>query len=115
VLFGQGRPKPVALLCLTAEARPDPEPDDEATLASLRDIGRDISQVSAALPSFQRPAAVLIRRRPFSVDSGELTSNLKLRRKVIEARHKADLEALYRKLSDSADADRSPCLIMEVD
>ena len=37
----------------------------------------------------------VILPRPFSVAADELTVSLKLRRNVIEAHHKAELEPLY--------------------
>jgi len=48
------------------------------------------------LPSHSRPAGLMVTKLNFSVEGGELTSNLKLRRNAIHERYAAALRSLYR-------------------
>ena len=43
-------------------------------------------------------AGCLVTAEPFTIDGGELTPNLKLRRAMIESKYEADIDRLYRKL-----------------
>lgn len=73
-------------------------PDDARIAADVRDA-------TTALVAQERPALVLIAPARFSVDGGELTSNLKLRRAAVLARHAQALDAAYAAL-DGTDANR---------
>ncbi len=56
-------------------------------------------RIAAALKdvsNWEQIKKFMVRARPFSVGSEELTVSLKLRRNVVFERHRADLEALYR-------------------
>lgn len=73
---------------------------DDAPARARRELA--LRQRIATLGEHERPIAVALLHRPFSIDEGELTSNLKLRRAVIEQRHAALLESAYER------ADRGP-------
>jgi long-chain acyl-CoA synthetase len=108
VVFGRNRAVPVVLLCLNACALPDsplPEP-------RLNTIAQDIAAACSSLPAYQRPAGALLTRRGFSIAAGELTSNLKLKRTVIEDGYSSEIDALYDQLAHSIDHSR--CLIQEI-
>lgn len=62
----------------------------------LRD---DLRAALDALPAGARPQGFLLTTRPFSIEGGELTTNLKLRRDAIERRHAAELEALRERIA----------------
>ena len=47
------------------------------------------------LPEYKRPAGALVLSTPFSPLTGELTANLKLKRKAIEAKHQSAIDQLY--------------------
>lgn len=86
VVVGAGRKCPVALL--TTVTLPD-----GAQARSLLE-----SRVRAAVdtvPEHERPAAVAVIAPVFSIEHGELTANLKLRRPAIEARYGALIDHLY--------------------
>jgi long-chain acyl-CoA synthetase len=55
----------------------------------------------------EQPAAAIVLQRPFSVDGGELTPNLKLRRMEIERKYKAAIDGLYAKL-DAPTSESTP-------
>jgi long-chain acyl-CoA synthetase len=47
------------------------------------------------LAQFEMPKRLLLLARDFSVEGGELTPTLKVRRRIVEQRHRAAIEALY--------------------
>ena len=85
VVCGRNQPFAVAMLSVTA-------PPPYAQLLA------DMAAACSAWPEWQRPAGALLIRTPFGVDTGELTSNLKVRRTQLEARHAAALDRLYRSI-----------------
>lgn len=112
VLFGRNQPFPIALLSINAAALPEAHPAEPLPQNILETIANDVAAVCASLATYQRPAGVLLTRRNFSISDGELTSNLKLRRSRIEEQYRADIDALYHALAQSAN--RSHCLVLEV-
>jgi len=97
VVFGASRKAIVALVTPPPEALPALRED----AAFARYAQRIAAQVAAAMAEdaeYLRPAGLLVHRHAFTIDAGELTSNLKLRRRVIEARHQAGLDALFERL-----------------
>jgi len=58
-------------------------------------IRRDVLAATVVLPSYQRPAGVLVTTRRLTIEGGELTSNLKLRRPVVEERFAAEIQGLF--------------------
>jgi long-chain acyl-CoA synthetase len=108
IVFGRNRAVPIALLCVDARALPaSPLPKPR-----LNEIVEDIAAACNSLPAYQRPAGALLTRSAFIISAGELTSNLKLKRKVIEDKHSAEIDALYEQLAHSTDHSR--CLIQEI-
>lgn len=97
VVFGAGRKAIVALVT------PAPEvlgtwTNDETWRDWARAIAGHIAALSAEDTDYLRPAGVLVHRGAFTIDGGELTSNLKLRRRHIEERHRPALDALFARL-----------------
>lgn len=95
VLFGRSRPQPVALLVVSDAAW---QAGERESFTSLR---AQVAAASEPLPAYQRPAGLLISAQPLSIADGDLTSNLKLRRQVIEARFAAALRDLFVLLDDA--------------
>jgi long-chain acyl-CoA synthetase len=82
VALGAGRKAVIALLCV----------QPSATTASLE---RDIATAMQDIAVYQRPAGVLITRQSLTIDGGELTTNLKLRRKTVETKYEKALGLLF--------------------
>jgi long-chain acyl-CoA synthetase len=80
VLLGDGRPHLAAIVC--------GEVDSDEVEAGLEEL-------NGALPHYSRIRGSLIRREPFTVESGLLTANGKLRRAEIERRFARELDDLY--------------------
>jgi long-chain acyl-CoA synthetase len=54
-----------------------------------------IAQKLAGVSHYEQVQKFTLLARPFSVDTGELTLTLKLRRKVIEGNYAREIEAMY--------------------
>jgi long-chain acyl-CoA synthetase len=105
VMVGDRRPFPIMLVV------PNPEPlrvwasrrglpsDDLERLVSVPDVHlkveREVRKMLRDLAQFEMPKKFLLLPRDFSVEGGELTPTLKVRRRVVEERHRAAIEALY--------------------
>lgn len=105
VVLGDRRPHLVALLAID-------EPAVRAQLPELagvpegaldRDprvherLAREVSAACAELASFQRVRRFAILPQDLSVERGELTPTLKVRRRVVEQRHASLLDELYQR------------------
>jgi long-chain acyl-CoA synthetase len=105
VMLGDRRPFPIMLVV------PNPEPlrawaarhglptDDVERLVARPEVHtkleREVRKTLRDLAQFEMPKKFLLLPRDFSVEGGELTPTLKVRRRVVEERHKAAIEALY--------------------
>lgn len=97
VVIGAGRKCLAALLTY-----------DRKTIHDASEIRSElVSKISAKLSRHEQPAAALILARAFSVDGGELTPNLKLRRAEIERKYADLIDNLFRSL-DKAGQDTVP-------
>lgn len=68
-----------------------------------RALWQDVASAVAPLSTHERPAGCALVTRPFGIDSGELTPNLKLRRAQVEARYGPCLDRLYAELEAGAE------------
>jgi long-chain acyl-CoA synthetase len=105
MVYGDKRPHLVALLV------PDPEwlasraaaAGKPATLAAMRDdptlladLRAAVDRVNADLSVTERVRRFVLADEPFSIENGEMTPSLKIRRHVIRARYRTRLDALYK-------------------
>ncbi len=107
IVVGASRKYPVALIV----------PDWEALKSSLRAAGetvaathaelsaqtsaikmvqRDVTMITAHLADYERVRRVALLAEEFSIDSGEMTPTLKVKRNVIDARYGKVIDELYR-------------------
>jgi long-chain acyl-CoA synthetase len=56
----------------------------------------DVKKLNDNLAKFERVKDILIRRRPFSIEDGDMTITLKVKRKVVMDKYKKEIEALYK-------------------
>jgi long-chain acyl-CoA synthetase len=104
MVYGDKRPYLVALLTLNADAAArfaqQKGRADVATVAddtALRaEVQGEVDAVNARLSSFETVKKFAILPGDFSVDGGELTPTLKVKRKVVIERHRAVIDGLYR-------------------
>jgi long-chain acyl-CoA synthetase len=102
VLFGEGRKYVTALLALRAEgvARWALEHGRgveglAADPAVLEELQRAVESINASLSPQERVCRFALLDRELSLDAGELTPTLKVRRDVVAALHHERLESLY--------------------
>ena len=58
-------------------------------------IGEDIKKYSNELAKFERIKNFRVKRKPFSIEDGEITPTMKAKRKVIEKKYAKDIDDLY--------------------
>ena len=85
MLVGEGRPYCVALLWIID---PDHAPSEAAIAQAIEELSRGLSH-----PEQVKRWAVL--RNDLSIERGDLTANLKLKRQAVGARLQGLIEALY--------------------
>ncbi|MET4083365.1 long-chain acyl-CoA synthetase [Pedobacter sp. UYP30] len=67
---------------------------DDAEIVSWME--KDIKKISTELAKFERIKAFKIKRLPFSIDDGEITPTLKVKRKVVESKYAEDISKMYK-------------------
>ncbi|MCU0898592.1 MAG: AMP-binding protein [Burkholderiales bacterium] len=98
VVLGAGRKVTLAVIGISPETRRrlgGPEGTGALTPREQTALLRGIDAALSDVPAHARPAGLLVTTDPFSVAGGELTSNLKVRRKAVEAKHREAIEALF--------------------
>lgn len=115
VLIGDRRPFPVMLVVPNfdsleewARGRGIPTEDRSALVRDARVREKLEQEVAARLDGFARyelPKKVLPLEREFSLDRGEITPSLKIRRKVVEQAYSSEIEALYAEPAPAGEAD----------
>lgn len=81
---------------------PSAQPDAAPAIAAA------VTRANARLPDYAQVHAYLIAEQAFSVDSGELTANGRLRRNAIQARYRPALQALGAQLAGRSATSSSP-------
>ncbi len=104
MVVGEGRPYLTAVLVLASEPWNELarelglDPHDRASLTDARVQRAVLKRVRVAtrsFPAYARIRAVVLDLDPWTVEDGLLTPTLKLRRKPVLARYRADLDRLY--------------------
>jgi long-chain acyl-CoA synthetase len=104
MVHGDRRPYLVALLTLNAEkalrfAREKGKAEDLKALAAdvevRAEVEREVAEVNGKLSSFESVKKFVILSADFTIEGGELTPTLKVKRKVVSERHKGLLDGLY--------------------
>ncbi|HEX5725196.1 MAG TPA: long-chain fatty acid--CoA ligase [Longimicrobiaceae bacterium] len=103
VVIGNSRQYCTALVVVDAVAvgawlsgAGEPAPEDVAAHPSVKElIQREIDAVNDGLPPWEQVKKFALVRRPWSIDTGELTPTLKIKRRVIHERHADEIHALY--------------------
>jgi long-chain acyl-CoA synthetase len=103
MVVGSGRPHPAALVCpnwdlLRIElSLPADAPSDE--LARRGDVKAFVTNLVARqtkdLASFEQVRRTIVVPQEFSVESGELSPSMKIKRRVVEQRYARDIDAAY--------------------
>jgi long-chain acyl-CoA synthetase len=106
VVVGTGRKQPVALIVPDWESlqhaldeEGEKAPKDRVELskfpAAVKIVQKDVSRLTAELADYERIRRVALLPNEFTIDGGELTPTLKVKRKVIDERYGELIEDLY--------------------
>jgi len=106
VMLGDARRFPIVLVVVNvdqlqawARHKQMPEADDIERLVAapetMAKMEREIGKVAGELAPFERPKKLLLLTEDFSLERGELTPTLKVKRRVVEARLRDRIDALY--------------------
>ena len=105
VMLGDRRPFPVMLIVPNFDnlsawaAKEGISAGDPAALVARPEVQKkmdeEIRTTLKELAGFERPKKLLLLSRDFTIESGELTPKMSIKRKVVEQRHAAAIEALY--------------------
>jgi long-chain acyl-CoA synthetase len=103
MLVGDSRPHPIALispdwgLVRTELGIPESVPLEElrARADVVHFLTREVHSQTHDLAKFEQVRKIVILPREMSVEGGELSPTLKVKRRVVEAKYSADIERLY--------------------
>ena len=105
VVYGEGRPYNICVVVPDFEvlqnyAKGKGLPTDIPTLIARQDIVEMISQditkaLTGRIGSYEIPKKFILLPEPFSVEDGTLTQTMKLKRNIVLAKLKDQIEALY--------------------
>lgn len=81
---------------LAAEGIPPPPDASMAGSADVRRIiGSEIERIQKDSAPFERIRRFTLMPRPFTLEEGEMTPTLKIRRSVVERKYRQEIEAMY--------------------
>jgi long-chain acyl-CoA synthetase len=106
VVVGAGRKAPAALIVpdweALASALPTPQAEEHTTRVAwsrspeaVKLVQRDVSQLTATLADYERVRRVALLSEDFSIDGGELTPTLKVKRRVIDEKYSGLIDEIY--------------------
>jgi long-chain acyl-CoA synthetase len=106
VVVGAGRKQPAALIVPDWDALRSAMPDPGSSSASARTewsrdpaaiklVQREITALTAELADYERVRRIALLPEEFTIDSGELTPTLKVKRRVIDEKYGALIDELY--------------------
>ena len=106
VVVGAGRKHPAALIVPdweslkqalgeTGEQFPKDRSELSKTPAAVKIIQREVSALTSKLSDYERIRRVALLPNEFTIDSGELTPTLKVKRRIIDERYGDVIEELY--------------------
>ncbi|MCI0446701.1 long-chain fatty acid--CoA ligase [bacterium] len=78
-----------------AAAKAIPDSEILKSKAVLSEIQRDLEEHSKDLAPFERVKKIALLEKEFTIESGELTPSLKIKRNVVEKRYKEVIDGLY--------------------
>jgi long-chain acyl-CoA synthetase len=106
VVIGAGRKQPVALIVPEWEAlsaamsaagkqKPPTRAEFSRDLAAIRLVQQEVAQLTKPLADYERIRRVALLPEEFSIDSGEMTPTLKIKRRVVDEKYGQVIEELY--------------------
>jgi long-chain acyl-CoA synthetase len=110
VVVGAGRKQPAALIVPDWEAlsaaMPAPQAEEHTSRvswsrnpAAVKLVQREIAALTSTLADYERVRRVALLPEEFSIDGGELTPTLKVKRRVIDEKYGGLIDELYEGVS----------------
>lgn len=85
-LFGSGIPQPLAIITLSEESK---KSNSDVVKQELKQLLRT---TNTTLESYERISSIVIVKDDWSIDNGLLTPTLKIKRNIVEAKYKDQIE-----------------------
>ncbi len=103
MVTGRGQSHPLALVCpnwpnvrAQLPALPQGAPEELAGREELQAfMGREVRRQTRDLATYEQVRHVVVVPREFSVEGGELSPSMKIKRRVVEARYAGEIERAY--------------------
>jgi long-chain acyl-CoA synthetase len=103
MVVGNGRPHPAALICpnwdvlrVRLELPATIPPEQLATRDDVVEfMTGEVRKQTADLATYEQIRCIVVLPREFSVESGELSPAMKIKRRVVEDRYAADIDRIY--------------------
>jgi long-chain acyl-CoA synthetase len=104
MVVGNGRPYPIALIVPNwplvrhqlGNLPGDASPESLAERGDVHDfITAEVHKQTRGLPAYEQIRRVIVIAREFSVDNGELSPSMKIKRRIVEDRYAAQIEGAY--------------------
>lgn len=106
VVIGAGRKQPAALivpeweavrqaLSETGEKFPEARAELSQFAAAIKIVQRDVAKLTSELADYERVRRIALLAEEFTIDNGELTPTLKVKRRVIDEKFGEMIEELY--------------------
>jgi len=103
MVVGNGRPYPIALICpnwdllrVKLELPSDAGPEQLAQRDDVADFMRaEVRKQTNDLATYEQIRLITILPREFSVETGELSPAMKIKRRVVESRYAAEIDRAY--------------------
>lgn len=113
VVLGERRPFLVAVIVPNFESLKSYAAENGIITASDKELAarpevrqlyeKLLKDISRSLASYEKVRKFMLAESPFSIERGEMTPTLKIKRKVVEEKYKDEIEALYSGLVYEAD------------
>jgi long-chain acyl-CoA synthetase len=106
VIIGAGRKQPAALIvpdwealasAMSAAGKPKPPTRAEWSRdpAAIKIVQQEVAQLTKTLADYERVRRVALLPEEFSIDNGEMTPTLKIKRRVVDEKYGQLIEELY--------------------
>lgn len=117
LVVGSGRPFPIALICpnwaLVRVALPQMHAGATPEALAARDdvrsfLTREVHMQTHALATYEQVRRIIVVPREFSVEGGELSPSMKIKRRVVEKHYASEIEQAYGGMVALNQTGRSP-------
>jgi long-chain acyl-CoA synthetase len=117
LVVGNGRPYPLALICpnwtlVRVELPHLPAGASPEALAVRDDVraflSHEVHEQTRALASYEQVRHIIVVPREFSVEGGELSPSMKIKRRVVEKKYADEIEQAYGGMAGLNQTGRSP-------